>query len=79
MSKKPHHAYDVEIPAKPDLASIEPALESLADLAARRDALRLMSERALDEAARLDRELGVVLASHERAIRALAAQLRNEA
>jgi hypothetical protein len=74
----PRHArdtYDVDVPKRPDLASIEPALESLADLAARRDALRLMAEQASDEAARIDRELTQAFASHERELRSLAARV----
>ena len=74
MSRKAT-TYEVDIPDRPNLASIEPALESLADLAGRRDALRLMAERAADEATRIDRELTTLLASHERSLRALAAQL----
>jgi hypothetical protein len=76
-----HHreTYNVDVPAKPDLASIEPVCESLADLAARRDALRLMAERASDEANRLDRELTSLFASHERELRSLAARLTNGA
>lgn len=69
------NAYEIDVPKRPELASIEPALESLADLASRRDALRMMAEQASDEAARIDRELGVLFASHERELRSLAARL----
>ena len=74
MSRQ-RNVYEVDVPKRPELASIEPALESLADLASRRDALRLMAERASDEASRIDRELGQAFAAHERELRSLAARL----
>ena len=76
----PRHrnAYDVDVPKRPELASIEPALESLADLASRRDGLRLMSERASDEASRIDRELATLFAAHERELRSLAARITRD-
>lgn len=65
----------IELPEQPELASIEPALETLSDLGARRDALRLMAELAAREAAKLDRELDRTLESHMRQLRALAVTL----
>lgn len=64
----------VTIPARPELASIEEALESLSDLAGRRDALRLIAERAASEATKLDQEFHKILRSHQRGLAALGAQ-----
>lgn len=71
---KGFEALQIEVPEAGQLVSIEPVLESLSDLAARRDALRLMAERAQAEADRLDDELRKMFDSHQRELAALAAQ-----
>jgi len=63
------------LPPRPDLLSIEPTLESLSDLAARRDVLRSIAERASIEADKLTKEVDQLIAAHLRSLRALAAQL----
>ncbi len=75
MPRHTNDTYNVDIPSRPELVSIEDALESLADLASRRDALRLMAERAGQEAQRIDTELSRQFAAHERELRSLAARV----
>ncbi|MGH7935900.1 MAG: hypothetical protein ACREF8_02700, partial [Chthoniobacterales bacterium] len=70
-----NNTYEVDIPAARPLATIDPALESLSDLAARRDALRLMAKRANDEAGRIDEQIEKTVCGHLRALRALAAEV----
>ena len=74
-NSKSFEALSIEVPARRELAPIDPVLESLSDLAGRRDALRLMAERALAEADKLERELKSQFEHHQRQMAALAAQL----
>lgn len=68
--------YIRDLPARPEVPSIEPTLESLSDLAQRRDALRHMATRATEEATRIDQELTQLTQGALRALRALSEQLR---
>lgn len=72
-SNRAFSALNVEVPKRAELASIEPALESLNDLAERRDQLRFMAERAEAEAQRLNDELRKTFDSHKRQLASLAA------
>lgn len=83
MSRSKHEeassveAMGIEVPPQRQLAPIEPVLESLSDLASRRDCLRMLAERATAEADKLDAELSRSVASHERALRSLAEQIKS--
>lgn len=63
------------LPPKNEVASIEPVLESLQDLANRRDHLRLMAKMATDEANRLDEEIRIASQGHLRQLKSLVTAL----
>jgi hypothetical protein len=50
-------AFGVKVPHYEEIQSVDPVIESMKEMAGRRDALRLIAEKANDEANKLDREL----------------------
>lgn len=75
MSKREEKVLGLELPAKRELESIEPALEAINELAARRDVLRMISRRALDEAESIQRSIDEAVRGQQRELAALAAQV----
>lgn len=75
MAKDPLTDHIKSLPPKGELAPIEPVLESMQDLADRRDHLRSMARMATDEANRLDEELRTVSQHQLRQLKSLVTEL----
>lgn len=72
---KDEEVLGLDLPAKRDVPSIEDTLEALSDLAARRDVLRMIAQRALDEAEALQRLVDETIRSQQKQLASVAAQI----
>lgn len=68
-------ALGVTVPKPVEILGIEDSLASLHDAAERRDVLRLMAQKALDEAERIQRQIDEVVRENRRGLAAIAAEI----